>query len=96
MTSFAVEKFRIVIELSQQMYGDKLSTGTILKPVEDTIMYLHRIGCTVPVLLYTDIELPNKFIFKLEGMKKKHLMLFHTTKIEQVRRFCRMELLTED
>jgi hypothetical protein len=65
MTSFAVDKFRIVIELSRQMYGDKISTGAILKPLEETIQYLHKIGCTVPVLLYTDIELPKTVIFRL-------------------------------
>ena len=90
-TIFAVNKFRIIVELNK--LNVEADHAVVFRSLEDIVDYLEEAGCTVPVLFYTDIDLDKKQIFKLQHLKKKHLMFFYTTSLYEVSNFCRMEPL---
>ena len=89
MTGFTVDKFRIVVEVRSNTTGEKLMHA--FRQVDDIIDHLSNVGCPfVPVLVYIDMELPEKYAFHLELLKKRHLMLFMTRELSEVTKFCRM------
>jgi hypothetical protein len=60
------------------------------------IDYLREKGCKVPVLIYSDIKLSQPKVQKIMQLKKRYLMLFFTTDIWEVKRFCKMEHMRQD
>lgn len=87
-TSVTYDKFRIVIEFFSMGYGEKRFDISVVELVID---YLREVGCKVPVLIYTDIKLKNSLLQRVMQLKKRYLMLFLTTDINEVRKFCKME-----
>jgi len=55
LTSYSLDKFRIVVEISQQMNTERILKA--FNSLERTISQLNEFGCKVPVLVNTDITL---------------------------------------
>ena len=55
LTSYALDKFRIVVEISQEMNNERILKA--FNSLERTISQLNEFGCKVPVLVYADISL---------------------------------------
>ena len=91
LTSFSLDKFRIIIEISQEMNGERIMRA--FNSLELTISQLNEFGCKVPLLVYTDISLSTAQQSKIQQLKKKYIMLFYTNKLEEVAHFCKMERL---
>ena len=58
LTSYSLDKFRIVVEISQQMNLERILKA--FNSLERTISMLNEFGCKVPVLVYADISLDTK------------------------------------
>ena len=93
LTSYALDKFRIVVEISQEQNSERtLKTGAF-NSLERTISQLNEFGCKVPVLVYADIALTNQQWNQIMQLKKKYIMLFYTKSMYEVGKFCKMERL---
>ena len=55
LTSYSLDKFRIVIEINQEMNTERILKA--FNSLERTIGQLNEFGCKVPVLVYADIPL---------------------------------------
>jgi hypothetical protein len=64
MTGFTIDKFRIVVEVAPNTTGEKLHSA--FRQVDNIIDYLRAVGCPfVPLLVFIDMELPEKYVFHL-------------------------------
>ena len=91
LTSYSLDKFRIVIEINQDMNSERILKA--FNSLERTIGKLHEFGCKVPVLVYADIPLSVAQNNRLQQLKKKYIMLFYTKSIYELGKFCKMERL---
>ena len=57
LTSYALDKFRIVVEISQEVNSERTLKAGAFNSLERTISQLNEFGCKVPVLVYADIAL---------------------------------------
>ena len=58
LTSYSLDKFRIVVEISQEMNQERILKA--FNSLERTISQLNEFSCKVPVLVYADIHLTNQ------------------------------------
>jgi len=94
-TGFTIDKFRIVIELPAQQ--SELEVKMALKSVDDIVDHLRNAGCSmVPVLLFSNMEMHEKYAYHLMLLKKRHLMLFYTRELGEVIKFCQMQSLCQE
>lgn len=61
--------------------------------LERIISILNEFGCKVPVLVYADFSLDTKQLNRIQQLKKKYIMLFLSSSIYEVSKFCKMERL---
>ena len=87
-TSVTYRKFRIVIEF---FCGSRGESRFDICAIEYVIDHLRYVGCKVPVLIYSDINISNDKYQKIMQLKKNYLMLFFTNDIREVRKFCKMD-----
>ena len=92
LTSYALDKFRIVIEISQEMNNERILKAFI--SLERTISELNEFGCKVPVLVFIDnLTLSTQQNNQILQLKKKYIMLFKAKTMFEVAKFCKMEKL---
>lgn len=60
LTSYALDKFRIVVEISQESNSERILKASAFNSLERMISQLNEFGCKVPVLVYAEIPLNNQ------------------------------------